>query len=236
GQPGFIRVDTVHQGDKRDGSKGVYHINFVDEVTQWELMACVQSISEAHLLTIFEIILEQFPFIIINFHADNGSEFINKIVVKLLEKLRIKLTKSRPRQHNDNALVETKNGSVVRKHMGYLHIPKSFAEDINQWYQEWFNIYLNYHRPCAYAKRIVDKKGKEKFIYPQGDYQIPFEKLKTLKDYQKYLKPGITIVNLNKIAYALSDTDFAQEMLNAKKVVFSKIYENIRNNTFTLFK
>ena len=38
GQPGYLRVDTVHQGD-RPGAKGVYHINAVDEVTQWQIVA-----------------------------------------------------------------------------------------------------------------------------------------------------------------------------------------------------
>ena len=48
GKPGYIRVDSVHQGDQ-DKEKGVYHINLVDEVTQWELVGCVQGISEAFL-------------------------------------------------------------------------------------------------------------------------------------------------------------------------------------------
>jgi len=49
GQPSYIRVDTVHQGDL-NGYKGVYHINTVDEVTQWEILASVERISEAYLV------------------------------------------------------------------------------------------------------------------------------------------------------------------------------------------
>ena len=66
--------------------------------------------------------LAQFPFRIRGFHSDNGSEFINHTVAKLLNKLLIEQTKSRPRHSNDNGLVEAKNGAVVRKHMGYTHI------------------------------------------------------------------------------------------------------------------
>ncbi len=121
GKPGYIRVDTVHQGD-RDGEKGVYHINAVDEVTQWEILTSVERISEYHLEPVLEGMLASFPFVIRGFHSDNGSEFINKTVAKLLNKLLIRFTKCRPRHTNDNGLVESKNGSVLRKQLGYAHI------------------------------------------------------------------------------------------------------------------
>jgi len=100
GRPGFIRIDSVHQGDQ-DGIKGLYHINAVDCVTQWEVVATVQTISEAHLLPVIEQMLEQFPFEILGFHADNGSEYVNHAVARMLEKLRIEFTRSRPRRSND---------------------------------------------------------------------------------------------------------------------------------------
>jgi transposase InsO family protein len=59
------------------------------------------------------------PFPIRGFHSDNGSEFINQTLARLLNKLLIEQTKSRLRHSNDNGLVETKNGAVIRKHMGY---------------------------------------------------------------------------------------------------------------------
>jgi len=124
GRPGYIRIDTVHQGDM-NGGKGVYHINVVDEVTQWEIVASVEKISEAYLVPVLETMLLQFPFIISGFHSDNGSEFVNRIVAWLLNKMLIHFTKSRPRHSNDNGLVESKNGSVVRKQLGiYLYPPE----------------------------------------------------------------------------------------------------------------
>ena len=151
GKPGYIRIDTVHQGDlaSENGEKlvkGVYHINSVDEVTQWEIIASVEQISEAYLEPILKLILEQYPFLIVEFHADNGSEYINHTVAKLLNKLLIKLTKSRARQTNDNALVESKNGSIIRKHMGYFYIHQKYAPSINDFYLKVFNPYLNFHR------------------------------------------------------------------------------------------
>jgi hypothetical protein len=131
GLPGYIRIDTVHQGDL-DGAKGVYHINAVDIVTQWQLVAAVERISEAFLLPVIALMLDGFPFVIRGFHSDSGSEYVNHDIARLLEKLRIEFTKSRPRQTNDNALAECKNGAVIRKLMGYGHIPQHHASAINR--------------------------------------------------------------------------------------------------------
>src|SRR5580704_6269121 len=148
GRPGYLRVDTVHQGDW-DGSKGVYHVNAVDEITQWQVVGATEQISEAWLIPVLEGMLEQFPFHIRGFHSDNGSEFINHTVAKLMNKLLVEQTKSRPRHSNDNGLAECKNGAVVRKHMGYGHIRAVHAEAINEFYRKHFNPYLNFHRTCG---------------------------------------------------------------------------------------
>lgn len=222
GEPGYVRIDTVHQGDLEQ-EKGVYHINLVDEVTQWEIAGCVEKISERFLEPLLNDLIAQFPFKIINFHSDNGSEYINKVVAKLLNKLLIKQTKSRSRHSNDNALAECKNGSVIRKHMGYTYIDQKYAQPINQFYQSYFNQYLNYHRPCGYATTMTDKRGKQKKIYKTEDYQIPYEKLKSIHNAQNYLKEDITFDKLDKIAYAGSDNEFAKKMRTAKTQLFNQI-------------
>jgi transposase InsO family protein len=127
GEPGYLRVDTVHQGDW-DGEKGVYHINAVDTVTQWQVIGCAAKISEQFLIPVLEAMLHQFPFRIQGFHADNGSEFINHTVAKLLEKLLVEFTKSRANRSQDNALVEGKNGAVIRKLIGYGTFPASMPK------------------------------------------------------------------------------------------------------------
>ena len=81
GRPGFVRVDTVHQGD-RDGEKGPYLINLVDEVTQFEHIGAVARISEAFLIPVLEALLVTLPFSVLGFHADNGSEYINRQVAE----------------------------------------------------------------------------------------------------------------------------------------------------------
>lgn len=217
GQPGFLRVDSVHQGDL-EKEKGVYHINMVDEVTQWEIVGTVERISEEYLLPLLKDLLDQYPFVILNFHSDNGSEYINKTVARLLNKLLITQTKSRSRHTNDNALAESKNGSVVRKHMGYVHIPKRHAGELNRFCKEYLNVYLNYHHPCGFASLTVDKRGKEKKKYDV--YLTPYEKFRSLDSCEQYLKPGITLEMLDLIAYDMSDNEFAERIKKAKEELF----------------
>ena len=226
GRPGYLRIDTVHQGDLASESgtiseKGVYHINSVDEVTQWEIIASVEKISESYLEPILKLILEQYPFVIIEFHADNGSEYINKTVVRLLNKLLIKLTKSRSYHSGDNALVETKNGSIIRKHMGYFYISQKYAPDINDFYMKYFNSYLNFHRPCGFATVTTNSKGKQRKIY--NKYLTPFEALKEITNAKKYLKDGMSFKQLNQIAMQYSDNEYASIMDEAKTKLFDKI-------------
>src|SRR5664279_5305272 len=222
GQPGFLRLDTVHQGDQPgSGEKGVYHINAVDEVTQWEVAGSTPRISEAYLEPVLEHMLRQFPFRILGFHSDNGSEFINKTVAQLLEKLRVEQTKSRPRQSGDNGLVETKNGAVIRKHIGYGYIDASHADRINDFYQEYLNPYLNYHRPCAQADVKIDEKGRKRVSYKR--YQTPLETLSLLDKPAQYLRNGLSINALNRVASTISDTDAARRMQQAKAKLFERL-------------
>jgi transposase InsO family protein len=221
-QPGYIRVDTVHQGDQ-DGSKGLYHINAVDEETQFEIVCAVEKISERYLIPVLEQLLDQFPFIILSFHADNGSEYINQHVVKLLKKLHIELTKSRARQSNDNALVESKNGSIVRKHLGYSHIRQNWAPVVNQFHQDYLNPYINYHRPCFFPVTRIDAKGKQRRTYPYEAMMTPYEKFLSLPKPSQYLKPGVTLKQLNAIALAITDNESAKRLKEAKQQLFKTI-------------
>lgn len=220
GKPGYLRVDSVHQGDL-DKQKGVYHINLVDEVTQWQIVGCVEGISEQFLAPLLEELLQMFPFVILEFHSDNGSEYINKVVAKLLNKMNIVQTKSRSRQTNDNALVESKNGSVIRKNMGYIHIPKKHASEINLFYANYLNSYLNFHRHSAYPTEYVDERGKIKKKYEI--YLTPCDKLLSLENVEQYLKLDITKESLAKEKMRLSHVEAAEKMQKAKQKLFNRI-------------
>ena len=221
GRAGYVRVDTVHQGDL-DGVKGVYHITCVDAVSQWQVEACVQGISEAFLLPVLLMMMAQFPFEIEGFHSDNGSEFINRKVAAMLEKLRIEQTKSRSRHSNDNALAESKNASIVRKHMGYSHIPQKYAQPINTFYQEMFNPWLNLHRPCMFATETISPKGKVVKRYRTQDVKTPLACLAQLAEKGLVrFKVGVTLAQLQTQAQAQTDLAAAQAMQKAKAELFT---------------
>ncbi|MFZ0303932.1 MAG: hypothetical protein WAL75_14680 [Terracidiphilus sp.] len=220
GQPGYLRLDTVHQGDQPE-AKGVFHINAVDEVLQWQVVGATPRISEAYLKPVLEDMMRQFPFRIRGFHTDNGSEFINHTVAELLNKLLIEQTKSRPRQSGDNGLVETKNGAVIRKHIGYGYIDAGHADVINSFYRQFLNPYLNYHRPCAQPDVQIDEKGRKRVRYRR--YQTPLETLLALDKPAQFLRQGLSINALKRIAAALSDTEAARRMQQAKNRLFEKL-------------
>jgi len=215
GRPGYVRVDTVHQGDS-EGTKGVYHVNAVDAVTQWQVVGCAEKISEAHLLPVLEAVLAQFPFPIRGFHADNGSEYINHRVAKMLRKLHAEFTKSRACRSQDNALVEGKNGAVIRKLIGYGHIAAQHAEALQRFYVKHLNPYLNFHRPCGFATVSWDQRGKRQRKYKAEDYRTPLEKLISLPEAEQFLRPGMSLAKLERQALAISDTECAVRMNAAK--------------------
>ena len=222
-QPGYLRVDSVHQGD-RDGVKGVYHINTVDCVTQYEGVATCERISEAFLIPVLGTLLEGFPFRIKGFHSDNGSEYINRDVAKLLNKLLIEeQTKSRSRHSNDNAQAESKNAAIVRKHLGYSHIPQRFASLVNDFCRDHLNPYVNFHRPCLFAETITDAKGRQRKRYPYAMMMTPYDKLKSLDNAEQFLKPGVTLQRLDAQANAMSDNEAAQRLNDARAVLFKTI-------------
>ena len=174
-----------------------------------------------------EALIESFPFVIRGFHADNGSEYINHRVARLLGKLHVQeFTKSRARRTNDNALVESKNASVVRKHLGYAHIPGRCAQPVNHFTHNVLSPYLNFHRPCFFPTEQIDATGRLRKHYRYEDMMTPYDKLKSLPDADHYLKPGIDLQQLDVIANAMSDNEAARHLNQARAELFRSI-----NNT-----
>jgi transposase InsO family protein len=225
GCPGYLRVDSVHQGDL-DGIKGVYLINAVDEVTQFQAICAVEKISEAFLLPVLAAMMEAFPFVIRGFHSDHGSEYINHQVAQLLEKLRVEQTKSRSCQTNDHALAESKNASTIRKYLGDSHIPQHFASRVQACTTEALSPYLNFHRPCHFPTEYTDEKGRIRKRYRYQDMMTPYEKLRSLPKAERDLKPEQPLEKLDAFAAECSDNDAAQRLNEARATLFQLI-----NNT-----
>ena|SRR5579871_364 len=220
GTPGYLRIDTVHQGDQ-DGCKGIYHINAVDQVTQWEIVAAVPQISEFWLIPVLEAILMQFPFVILGFHSDNGSEFINYTVARLLSKLLIKQTKSRAHHTGDNGLVECKNGAIIRKHIGFGYINARHAGEMDVFHRQHLNPYINFHRPCAVPKILTEANGKRRRVYLR--WATPFELFQEVPQCESLLRPGVTLAELRSLAGSQTDTEAALAMQSAKRKLMGSI-------------
>ena len=136
----------------------------------------------------------------------------------LLNKLLIEQTKSRPRHSNDNGLVESKNGAVIRKHMGFDHIASNHADRINAFYQQHFNPYLNFHRPCGVPQLKKDAKGKTIRVYKW--YATPWEILRQTPVVAGSLKDALTIEEMDRRAGADSDVGAAIKMQAEKRKLF----------------
>ncbi len=132
-------------------------------------------------------------------------------------------TKSRPRHSNDNALVESKNGAVIRKHFGYGHIPQRYAALVNAHCAEHLNPYLNFHRPCLFAETLIDPKGRQRKRYPYRLMMTPYEKLKFLPKATQFLKKASTFKQLDAIASTMSDNEAAQRLNEARTALFRTI-------------
>ena len=203
------------------GEKGAYVINMVDEVTQFQQLAAVPRITEHFMVPVLEALAGAFPFRVLGFHADNGSEYINHRVAAMLNKLHVEeFTKSRPRRSNDNALVESKNGNVVRRWLGHSHIPEHLAPPANAFLRDFLSPFLNHHRACLFAVEVEESNGRRRRKYPQELVMTPYEKLRSLPGADGFLKPGITFEQLDAVAHASTDLEAAQEVQRARKALF----------------
>ena len=228
-RPGFIRIDSVHQGNLR-GHRGLYHVNAVDCVTQWEVVATVPTLAREHMLPVLRAMLEQFPFKVLGFHSDGGSEYVNYQVAKMLEQERIAFTRSRPRRCNDNALAEAKNGVVVRRQFGYEYVPARRAEQFNAFCTELLNPFLNLHRPCLFGTEVPDprKPGRLRRIHRHEDIKTPLEKLASLADASRFLREGVTLDGLMELARSQTDIEAARQVRKAREILLGEVAHETR--------
>ncbi len=154
----------------------------------------------------------------------NGSEYINHRVARMLEKLRIsEFAKSRPRRSNDNALVESKNGAIVRGWLGRAHIPAQCAPAVNGFLRDHLRPFLNFHRPCLFPSEVEGPRGRIKKRYRQQDVATPYEKLKSLPDADNFLRDDVTFEQLDRVASATSGLQAAKTVREARRDLFRSL-------------
>ena len=223
GRPGFLCVDTVHLGDL-GGRKGAYVINVVDEVTQFQHLGAVPRITQQFMVPVLKDLISAFPFTVKAFHADNGSEYINREVADLLNRLYIPtFTKSRPRRSNDNALVESKNGSIVRRWLGHIHVPHDLVPQVDAFLRDSLCPLLNFHRPCLFPIEVTSASGRGRKTYRQDDVATPYQHFRSLAGAEGFLRPGVTFRALDQLASTTTDLDAAKAVQRARDALFRAI-------------
>jgi hypothetical protein len=125
-------------------------------------------------------------------------------------------------------LVESKNGSVVRKLYGYMHIPQQYAADFTVLNSEQVYRYVNFHRTCYFPSIITDSKGKEKKKYRYEDMMTPYEKFLSLPHPSQYLKRGITLKTLDAYMNEMTDDVTAEKLNLARDHSFKQFHERLK--------
>ena len=186
-QPGFLRVDTAPR------------------------------ITQHFMVLVPKDLISAFPLTVQAFHAHNGSEYINRQVADLLYQLHIStFTKFRPRHSNDNALVESKNGSIVRRWLGHIHVPHALVPQVNAFLRGSLRPLLNFHSPRLFPTEVTSASGRVKKRYLQEDIATPYERFKALSGAEDFLRPGVTLEALDRLAAAAADLDAAKAVERAR--------------------
>jgi len=174
-QPGHISIDLVaHCGDNNCGDFA-YSLNVTDRFSGWTIAESFIGKSQFHTVKALDNLIKLIPFKILSIHSDNGSEFINAHLQKFCSNNKFSFTRSRPYKKNDNAHVEQKNFTNVRKILGYMRYdtPRLISL-INKLYLDT-NLFFNLFNPCS---KLISKErcgSSIKRIY--DNYQTPLKRL-----------------------------------------------------------
>lgn len=118
--PGFVEIDLVGHDGGDNNDVFCYTLCVTDVATGWTCARTVRSKGERIVATALQQIQLELPFALLGIHSDNGSEFINHHLLHWANLMHITFTRGRPHRSNDNAYVEQKNWSVVRRAVGYF--------------------------------------------------------------------------------------------------------------------
>ena len=172
--PGFMEADLVaHCGDRAEGAF-LNTLVLTDIATGWtECMALLRR-SEADVSAAIHAVRQCLPFPLLGLDTDNGGEFINYELLRYCEKEKITFTRSRPYRKNDQAHVEEKNGSVVRRLVGYDRYEGMDAWQALTALYSVLRLYVNFFQP---SMKLVSKERKEGRITKRYDRaQTPYQR------------------------------------------------------------
>jgi hypothetical protein len=172
-QPGTMQVDLLaHCGESTEGFY-LFTLSAVDEATGWGEWVAVWGKGQERVGAAFHCAHKRLPFPLRGLNTDNGGEFINQPLYSYCQREKIKFTRCRPYKKNDNALVEEKNGSVVRRLVGYeRYSSKQAYEKLNELY-DLLRLYCNFFQPVLklVAKSRQGSKVHKKYDTAQTPYR-----------------------------------------------------------------
>jgi hypothetical protein len=175
--PGFFEIDTVGHCANDVGGQFLYTLNMTDIATCWTVPMALRRKSAAEVLRALDLSVERLPFVLLGIDFDNGSEFLNEDLIKWCVAHSVTYTRSREYKKNDQAWIEEKNGSVVRKAVGRARYEGNAAfEKLSELYGVLF-MHLNYFIPCQklLSKTRIGSKTVKKYDIAKTPYQRAIE-------------------------------------------------------------
>ncbi|RMF43811.1 MAG: transposase [Anaerolineae bacterium] len=158
-RPGCLEADTVQHSGPEASGQYAYSLCLTNVATGWVGTQATLGNSGLVMEDAFRGVLYHLPFLVQEIHSDNGSEFLNQIVVSSLQEQGISLSRSRPYHKNDNRFVEENNNSHIRAYIGYARFDTlAQVEALNTVYR-LLNLYHNFFLPVM--RTIRDAAGQK---------------------------------------------------------------------------
>lgn len=178
--PGYLELDLVsHSGERAEG-QFIYTLNLTDIASTWDESCSVMGKGEESVIEALQEISEALPFPVLGIDSDNGSEFINWHLKAYCDARDLQFTRSRPYKKDDNAHIEQKNWTHVRKLIGWdrYDSPQSLKA-MNDLFRHELRLYMNLFQPSVKLIQTISKGSRRtrRYDYPQ----TPLDRLLSLK-------------------------------------------------------
>jgi hypothetical protein len=200
-QPGFCELDLVdHSGGLViPGADHAWTLCFTDIKTTWTECVAVQNKAQVHVFAAICRARQRLPFPLLGIDSDNGSEFINDQLLRYCDSEKITFTRGRAGKKNDNAYVEQKNWSVIRRAIGYYRYDTAEQLDLLNRLYAAMHYYVNFFIPMMKLKEKVCQGSKVKRVYDEP--QTPYARVLACQDLSEERKSALreTYVMLNLI-------------------------------------
>ncbi len=212
-KPGFGEIDLVAHCGVTVRGDFAYTLDFIDLDTNWDECVAFLGRGENNAMKAVQTIRERLPFPLLGIDSDNGEEFINWELYRWCRKEEITFTRCREYRKNDQAHVEEKNWSVVRRYTGYKRFETQEQVNLLNKLYEQLRLYFNFFQATLKLERKERIAGKVKRIYPKAKspYQrvlehpdIPEENKEKLREQYKTLNPAKLLRAIQEITDQLN--------------------------------